>query len=68
MSRPPPCARSARHRRVPAIHGVAEALPLDDQSVDAAMATVTVHQWRDLAKGLSELRRVTRGPIVLLVF
>jgi len=52
----------------PAIHGVAEALPLDDGAVDAAMATVTVHQWPDLEKGLSELRRVTRGPIVILTF
>jgi len=53
---------------VPAIHGVAENLPLDDQSVDAAMAMVTVHQWGDLDKGLAELRRVTRGPIVVLTF
>jgi hypothetical protein len=51
-----------------AIHGFAEALPLNDQSVDAAMAMVTVHQWADLKKGLSELRRVTRGPIVVLTF
>jgi len=53
---------------VPAIHGVAEQLPLDDQSVDASMALVTVHQWRDLDKGLLELRRVTRGPIIVLTF
>lgn len=52
----------------PAVHGVAELLPLDDQSVDASMAIATVHQWRDLAKGLRELRRVTRGPIVVLSF
>ncbi len=52
----------------PAIHGVAEQLPLDDQSVDASMALVTVHQWRDLELGLRELRRVTRGPIVVLTF
>jgi hypothetical protein len=52
----------------PAIHGTAEQLPLDDQSVDASMALVTVHQWRDLDKGLRELRRVTRGPIVVLTF
>jgi SAM-dependent methyltransferase len=51
-----------------AIAGVAEKLPLDDQSVDASMAMVTVHQWPDLAKGLAELRRVTRGPIVLMTF
>ena len=32
------------------------------------MATVTVHQWRDLARGLAELRRVARGPVVVLTF
>jgi len=53
---------------VPAIHGVAEDLPLDDQSVDASMALVTAHQWRDLERGLGELRRVTRGPILVLTF
>ena len=52
----------------PAIHGVAENLPLDDKSVDAAMAMVTVHQWGDLEKGLAEMVRVTRGPIVVLTF
>jgi SAM-dependent methyltransferase len=52
----------------PAIHGIAEKLPLDDLSVDAAMALVTVHQWGDLEKGLAELVRVTRGPIVVLTF
>jgi len=52
----------------PAVDGVAERLPVDDQSFDAAMALVTVHQWRDVARGLAELRRVTRGPIVLLTF
>ncbi|MBC7835651.1 MAG: methyltransferase domain-containing protein, partial [Phycisphaerales bacterium] len=53
---------------VPAIGGVAEALPLDDQSVDASMAIVTVHQWSDHRKGLAELVRVTRGPIIVLTF
>jgi len=52
----------------PAIHGIAEALPLDDQSVDATMAMVTIHQWNNPQKGLQELRRVTRGPIVVLTF
>lgn len=52
----------------PAINARAENLPLDDQSVDAAMATVTVHQWMDRAAGLHELLRVTRGPILLLTF
>ena len=52
----------------PAVHGIAENLPLDNQSVDASLALVTVHQWRDLEKGISELRRVTRGPIIVLTF
>lgn len=52
----------------PAVDGVAERLPVDDQSFDASMALVTVHQWPDVARGLAELRRVTRGPIVLLTF
>jgi len=54
--------------RVPAIIGVAEALPFDDQSFDAGMAMLTVHQWTDWRRGLAELRRVTRGPTVVLTF
>ena len=50
----------------PAIEGVAEALPLDDQSVDAAMAIFTIHHWSDLEAGLAEMRRVARKRIVLL--
>ena len=50
-----------------AIDAVAEDLPFEDNAFDASMASVTVHQWSDLEKGLSEMRRVTRGPVVLLV-
>ena len=50
-----------------AIDAIAENLPFADNSFDASMATVTVHQWSDLEAGLAEMRRVTRGPIVLLV-
>jgi hypothetical protein len=53
---------------VPALNATAEQLPFDDNSFDAAMATVTVHQWLSLERGLSELRRVTRGPVVILTF
>lgn len=53
---------------VPALHGVAEHLPFDDGSFDAAMAMVTVHQWRDARAGLREMRRVARGPVVVLTF
>lgn len=50
-----------------AIDAVAEDLPFPNASFDASMALVTVHQWCDLEKGLAEMRRVTRGPVVLLV-
>lgn len=50
-----------------AIDAVAENLPFADDAFDASIASVTVHQWSDLEKGLSEMRRVTRGPVVLLV-
>jgi len=53
---------------VPALNATAESLPFDDGAFDAAMATVTVHQWRDVARGLAELRRVARGPVAVLTF
>jgi SAM-dependent methyltransferase len=60
--------RAQRPKDRPAIHGFADSLPLDDDSVDAAMAMITVHQWPDAAKGLAEMRRVARGPVVVLTF
>jgi SAM-dependent methyltransferase len=50
----------------PALQGTAEALPLEDRSVDAAMAIFTIHHWSDLAAGLAEMSRVARKRIVLL--
>ena len=49
-----------------AVDAYAEHLPFADKAFDAALATFTVHQWADLAAGLAEVRRVTRGPIVVL--
>jgi SAM-dependent methyltransferase len=51
-----------------AIQASADALPFADKSFDAAMAILTIHHWPDKAAGLREMRRVTRGPIVLLTF
>ena len=50
----------------PAVDAVAEKLPFASGSFDASMATFTVHQWPDLNAGLAEMRRVTRGPVVIL--
>lgn len=49
-----------------AVDAAAENLPLADGAFDAAMTTFSVHQWADLNQGLSEIRRVTTGPIVIL--
>lgn len=51
-----------------AIQARADALPFEDDRFDAAMAVLTVHHWPDKEAGLRELRRVTRGRIVLLTF
>jgi SAM-dependent methyltransferase len=49
-----------------AVDATAENLPFADGSFDAAMTTFSVHQWSDLRAGLREIRRVTRGPVVIL--
>jgi SAM-dependent methyltransferase len=56
------------HHLAPALDATAERLPFDDDSFDAAMATITIHQWSALDAGLRELRRVSRGPVVILTF
>ncbi len=50
----------------PAVRGVAEALPLADDCVDAALAVFTIHHWADVTSGLNELTRVARRRVVLL--
>lgn len=54
--------------RTPAINAKADALPFDDNSFDASMATITVHHWPDVTKGLQEMRRVTKGAVAILTF
>jgi SAM-dependent methyltransferase len=51
--------------RAPVVRGRAEALPLEDDCCDAAMAILSVHHWDDRAAGLRELRRVARRRVVL---
>lgn len=52
----------------PAIVGSAEALPLEDASVDAAMASLTLHHWSDWRRGVAEMRRVARRRVVLFTW
>jgi SAM-dependent methyltransferase len=65
-------SREMIRQRKPAAAKVIEAgaddLPFADNSFDASMAILTIHHWPDKQAGLREMRRVTRGRIVLLTF
>ena len=52
----------------PAVQGVAESLPFDEGSFDAAMAVITVHHWSDIGKGVAEMARVARDRVLILTF
>lgn len=52
----------------PAVQAVAEALPFDDASFDAALASMTLHHWDDVWRGLAELRRVACDRVVILTW
>jgi SAM-dependent methyltransferase len=53
----------------PALRGTAGALPLRDQSVDAAMAILTLHHWDlEQERGIREMRRVARDAVVILTY
>src|SRR3954464_9453002 len=53
----------------PAIRATAGSLPLRDDSVDAAMAIVTIHHWdAEREAGVRELRRVAGGPVVIVTY
>jgi SAM-dependent methyltransferase len=48
----------------PAVQAAAEALPLADRSLDAAMAVLTIQHWTDPGRGLAELRRVAARVVI----
>jgi SAM-dependent methyltransferase len=52
----------------PCLQGSAEALPLETDSVDAAMAILSAHHWADLERGFREMARVARKRAVLLTW
>jgi SAM-dependent methyltransferase len=53
----------------PAVRAFADDLPLRDGSADAAMAILTIHHWdAGRERGVRELRRVARGPVVILTY
>jgi len=52
----------------PVLQASAEDLPFPDNFFDAAMTVLSVHHWTDKRRGLHEMRRVARGPVVVLTF
>jgi SAM-dependent methyltransferase len=60
--------RQRRRGAAPAVQARAEALPFRSAQFDAALAILTIHHWKDLAGGLSELRRVARGHVVIVTW
>jgi SAM-dependent methyltransferase len=52
----------------PVVQGDALSLPLADDSVDAAIAILTIHHWGDPARGLAEMRRVARQRVAVLTW
>jgi SAM-dependent methyltransferase len=50
------------------VQAAAEVLPLPDKSFDGALASLTIHHWKDVRAGLRELRRVTRKRIVIFTW
>lgn len=52
-------------RSAPAVCAVAEELPLRANSVDVALAVLTIHHWTDLEKGVAEMARVARRRLVI---
>ncbi|HEX8571521.1 MAG TPA: class I SAM-dependent methyltransferase [Allosphingosinicella sp.] len=66
-----PSAEMIRQRSASAAavaRGRAEDLPFADSSFDSAMAILTIHHWSDQARGVAEMRRVAKGPLVLLTY
>jgi len=52
----------------PVVRAVAEQLPFAAGVFAGAMAVLTVHHWPDPDAGLAEVRRIVRGPVVVLTF
>ena len=51
----------------PAVRACADALPLHDASVDAAMTVLSLHHWNPhQAKGVAEMCRVARNSVVIV--
>jgi SAM-dependent methyltransferase len=60
--------RQRGHDAASAVLATAEALPFPDAAFDAAMAIFTVHHWSDRARGIREMKRVTRHRVIVVTW
>jgi ubiquinone/menaquinone biosynthesis C-methylase UbiE len=60
----------AKTSQIQWIHGTAEHIPLDDHTADGALASLTIHHWNDIEKGMAEIARILKpgGRFVLFGF
>lgn len=49
----------------PVVQGAAEHMPFADKQFDVTLAVLTTHHWSDAARGLKEMRRVSRRQVVV---
>jgi SAM-dependent methyltransferase len=61
-------AQRIANGKTPAIDAKVDSLPFADKSFDASMAVLTIHHWPDIAKGLKEMRRVTKDKVVIMTY
>jgi hypothetical protein len=59
---------SQRRSKGLVVQALAESVPIAGRSVDAAMAILTMHHWKDRSAGLREMKRVSQGPVVILTW
>ena len=50
------------------LRSTAENIPLRDKSVDASMAVLTIHHWRNWKGGIAELNRISRHRIAVMTW
>jgi SAM-dependent methyltransferase len=61
-------AQATPHPRVEWLTGTAERLPLPSASVDGAVCILALHHFASVEAAVTEMARVTSGPIVSLTF
>jgi len=57
-----------RNGKTNAILGSAENIPFQDNEFDIAMGILTIHHWKNISRGLAEMKRVVKNKVVLLTW